>query len=134
MIKTINLIANEEKTIEIRGGNHAKIKNLGDSTVYVSKLPNVVPCADEVKSIQGGNSDILVDVATYCVKDGTADYYGNIYALSDDETKIEIETTNNSNFKQIAKGGDGLMPIVSSNGFICVCDPIEYIVATKEEI
>ena len=105
MIKTMNLKANEETVINVVGGTHVKIKNLGDSTVYVSKHRGIVAGADNVKSVQGNTTDILVDVATYSSKENTLDYYGTIYALAESDCSIELETTNNSNFKQVSRGG-----------------------------
>lgn len=105
MIKTINLKANEETQIDVVGGTHVKIKNLGDSTVYVSKHSGIVAGADNVKSVQGSTTDILVDVATYSSKETTLDYYGTIYALAESDCSIELETTNNSNFRQVLRGG-----------------------------
>ena len=105
MIKTENLTANVEKEIELNGGTHVKIKNLSDSTVYVSKKNNIVAGADNVKSVQGSTTDILVDVATYSSKENTLDYYGTIYALAESDCKIELETTNNANFSFKARGG-----------------------------
>lgn len=116
MIKTINLKANEETQIDVVGGTHVKIKNLGDSTVYVSKHSDIVPSADGVKSIQGNTTDILVDVATYSSKENTLDYYGTIYALAESDCSIELETTNNSNFKFVKKGGDGSTSVVEGVG------------------
>lgn len=105
MIKTVNLTANTEKEINLQGGTHVKIKNLSDSTVYVSKYKNIVAGADNVKSVQGSTTDILVDVAIYSSKENTLDYYGTIYALADSDCKIELETTNNANFSFKARGG-----------------------------
>ena len=105
MIKTMNLKANEETVINVVGGTHVKIKNLGDSTVYVSKHRGIVAGADNVKSVQGNTTDILVDVATYSSKENTLDYYGTIYALAESDCSIELETTNNSNFSCKTRGG-----------------------------
>lgn len=106
MIKTIELIANVEKKINILGGTHVKIKNLGDSTVYVSKHSGIVAGADNVKSIQSSSAEILIDVATYSIENSTGDYRGTIYALADSDCSIELETTNNANFSLKLKGGD----------------------------
>lgn len=120
MIKTINLKANEETVINVVGGIHVKIKNLGDSTIYVSKHSDIVVGADNVKSVQGNTTDILVDVATYSSKENTLDYYGTVYALAESDCSIELETTNNSNFKQVARGGGSastvLDDVLKSNG------------------
>lgn len=134
MIKTINLKANEETQIDVVGGTHVKIKNLGDSTVYVSKHSGIVASADNVKSVQGNTTDILVDVATYSSKENIFDYYGTIYALAESNCSIELETTNNSNFKQIVKGGDGFTSVVSSDKFICECNQLNYVVDSYTEI
>lgn len=106
MIKTINLLANEEQKIDVCGGTHVKIKNLGENTVYVSKNSSIVAGADNVKSVQGNTTDILVDVATYYSKENTFNWYGTIYALAESDCSIELETTNNANFKNEAKGSD----------------------------
>lgn len=105
MIITRDLKANVEKEIDVTGGTHVKIKNLGNCTIYVSKHSNIVAGADGVKSVQGSTTDILVDVATYYSKENILNYYGTIYAISDSDCKVELETTNNANFKQIVKGG-----------------------------
>lgn len=120
MIKTEDLIANVEKEISLKGGTHVKIKNLSDSTVYVSKYKNIVAGADNVKSVQCNTEDILVDVATYYSKDNIFDYYGTIYALADRDCKIELETTNNANFSYKVRGGGSastvLDDVLKSNG------------------
>lgn len=105
MIKTITLTGNVEKEIDVTSGTHVKIKNLSDSTVYVSKHSKIVAGAEEVKSIQGSTTDILVDVATYSIQNSVGDYRGTIYALADSDCSIELETTNNANFRQVVKGG-----------------------------
>lgn len=105
MIATIN-ISNTETKISLVGGQHVKIKNLGNNTVYVSKHENVVAETNGVKSIQGDSAEILTDVAEYKSQNHVLDWYGDIYAICDSDCKIEIETTNNSNFKQVVKGGD----------------------------
>ena len=105
-IKTIPLEAGTEEKIDLVGGQHVRIKNLGDTTAYVSKDPRVVPEADGVKSVQCGSAEILTDVAVYQSKNHVFDWYGTIYAVSDSDGKIELETTNNSNFKYVAKGGE----------------------------
>ena len=105
-IITVTLNAGLEEKIDLAGGQHVRIKNLGDTTAYVSKDPRVVPEADGVKSVQGGSAEILTDVAVYQSKNHVFDWYGTIYAVSDSDGKIELETTNNSNFKYVAKGGE----------------------------
>lgn len=104
MIKTEN-ITTTETVINFTGGIHVIVNNRGDSTVYVSKHPNIVADGDEVKAIDGGSADILRDVAIHDIRNGVLDWYGTIYVLSDGDTKIQIETTNNANFRQIVKGG-----------------------------
>lgn len=105
MIKTIELTANVEEKIALLGGTHVKIKNLGNSTVYVSKHSGIVASADNVKSIQSSSTEILTDVATYSIENSTGDYRGTIYALADSDCSIELETTNNANFSFKARGG-----------------------------
>lgn len=104
MIKTIT-VSNKETKINLVGGQHVKIKNLSDCTVYVSKYANILPEADGVKSVQGGSAEILTDVAVYQSKSHVFDWYGTIYAVSDADCKLELETTNNANFKQVLRGG-----------------------------
>ena len=104
-IRTVTLKAGTEEKIDLVGGQHVKIKNLGDSTVYVSKAQGVVAEADGVKSVQGGSAEILTDAAVYQSKSHVFDWYGTIYAVSDSECKLELETTNNANFKQVLRGG-----------------------------
>lgn len=104
MIKTIT-VSNKETKINLVGGQHVKIKNLGDCTVYISKYANVVPENDGVKSVQSGSAEILTDVAVYQSKSHVFDWYGTIYAISDSNCKLELETTNNANFRQVLRGG-----------------------------
>ena len=104
-IRTVTLNAGLEEKIDLVGGQHVKIKNLGDSTVYVSKDPGVVAEADGVKSVQGGSAEILTDVAVYKSQNYVFNWYGTIYALADRDCKLELETTNNANFKQVLRGG-----------------------------
>ena len=99
-------LSNEEITIAVRGGEHVRVKNLGDNTVYVSKYPDIIIDNDNVIEIPSGCIDGIPNVCQYQIIDGTADYYGTIYAKSDGETKIEVRTQNNANFRQIVKGGD----------------------------
>lgn len=134
--KTEDLIANVEKKIEFTGGLHLKIKNLSEDTVYISQHDSVVAGADGVKSIQAQTTDIVTDVATYSIKNGTGDYRGTIYALTTKDCKIELETTNNSNFRAIQKGGgSGDSAFTESKNFIQILDDnIEIFIGTKEEI
>ena len=102
---TVVLKARTEDKIYLEGGQHVKIKNLSDCTVYVSKYANIIPEADGVKSVQGGSTELLTDVAVYKSQNYVFDWYGSIYAVSDADCKIELETTNNTNFKQVLRGG-----------------------------
>lgn len=105
MIKPLNLKANEETQINLIGGTHANIENFGDGIIYVSKKSSIVPETDGVMTILGGNSKVLRNVATYSIKDNEADHYGTIYVLADSDTKIQIETATDLNFKQVLRGG-----------------------------
>lgn len=106
MIKTINLTANTEFTEKLVGnGCHVRVENRGDGTVYASKYPGVVAGADNVMAIDGGITKILTDVCTYGIQDSVGAYRGIVYLLADTDTSVEITTTNNSNFRQIVKGG-----------------------------
>lgn len=91
-----------EKEITITGGTHARIENRSDSTIYVSKHSDITPDAEGVMAIDGGNTNILTDVATTDIKDGVVDYYGTIYALG--TGKVQIVTTNYP-FSSSSKGG-----------------------------
>lgn len=102
---TVPLKAGLEEKITLVGGQHVRIKNLSDCTVYVSKAQGVVAEADGVKSVQGGSTELLTDVAVYQSKSHVFDWYGTIYAVSDSDCKLELETTNNANFKQVLRGG-----------------------------
>lgn len=93
-----------EKEIALTGGTHARIENRGDSTIYVSKHSGITPESNGVMAIDGGNTNILTDVATTDIKDGVVDYYGAIYALG--TGKVQIVTTNSQNFRSTGKGGD----------------------------
>lgn len=92
-----------EKEITLTGGTHARIENRSDSTIYVSKHSDITPDAEGVMAIDGGNTNILTDVATTDIKDGVVDYYGTIYALG--TGKVQIVTTNYQNFSSASKGG-----------------------------
>ena len=118
-------LSNEEITINVCGGEHIRVKNLGESTVYVSKYPDIIIDNDNVIEIPSGCIDGIPDVCQYQIIDGTADWYGTIYAKSDGETKIEIRTQNNSNFRQIVKGGGDL----TEDGMV-----IEYVEELPENI
>jgi hypothetical protein len=113
-IKTIDLTA-EETAISVVGGSHVIVTNRGVSTVYVSAYAGVVANADGVKAIGSGCTDILRDVATYQSIDGNANWCGTIYAVADGSGTIQIDTTNNPNFRLSMKGGD-------SGDYIIVAD------------
>lgn len=109
--KTEDLNANVEKKIEFNGGLHLKIKNLGEDTVYISQHSSIVASADGVKSIQAQTTDIVTDVAKYSIEGSVGDYRGTIYALATKDCQIELEATNNPNFRAIQKGGE----VITSN-------------------
>ena len=109
--KTEDLNANVEKKIEFTGGLHLKIKNLGEDTVYISQHSSIVAGADGVKSIQAQTTDIVTDVAKYSIEGSVGDYRGTIYALATKDCQIELEATNNPNFRFIKKGGE----VITSN-------------------
>lgn len=117
-IKTVSLTANTETKIDITGGTHVNIENRVSGVVYVSKYSNVVPNGDGVMAIDNGTSKTMRDVATYSVQNGTADYYGTIYALSDSDTTIEITTANDLNFKKIVKGGGEMSNFATEKNFL----------------
>lgn len=120
MIKTINLTADEEYAVNLTGGEHAIITNLGETEVYISTDSGIVADADGVKVITGGSADIMRNIATYKIQDGVGDYFGNLYLLGDG--KVQIETTNNANFRLKSKGGgDGSVNILTDNeGLLCI--------------
>ena len=134
--KTEDLNANVEKKIEFTGGLHLKIKNLGEYTVYISQHSSIVAGADCVKSIQAQTTDIVTDVATYSIENGTGDYRGTIYALATKDCQIELEATNNPNFNlKLKGGGSGDSAFTESKNFIRVLDDnVEIFIGTKEEI
>lgn len=133
--KTEDLNANVEKKIEFTGGLHLKIKNLGEDTVYISQHDGIVAGADGVKSIQAQTTDIVTDVAKYSIEGSVGDYRGSIYALATKDCQIELEPTNNSNFKFVKKGGDSGSVFTESKELIQILDDnIEIFIGTKEEI
>jgi hypothetical protein len=136
MIKTINLLANRETQINLIGGTHVKIKNLGENTVYVSKNSSIIAGADGVKSIQSNTTDILVDVATYYSKENTFNWYGTIYALAESDCSIELETTNNANFSCKARGGDAMTTFVKNENLTGIIENNvnTYYFGTYEEV
>lgn len=108
MTKTISLVANTEISVTLVGdGSHVKVENRGDETVYASKYQNVEAGADNVIAIDSGVTKLLTDVCTYSIQESVGAYRGTVYLLSDTDTSVEITTTNNANFRQIARGGDG---------------------------
>ncbi len=135
-VKTEDLIANTEQKINLEGGTHFKIKNISDVTVYISQESPVTPKSNGVKSIQPNTEDILTDVATYSIENGTGDYRGTIYALATENCTIELEPTNSSNFKRFSRGGgSGDSAFTESKNFIRVLDDnVEIFIGTKEEI
>ena len=136
MIKTVELTTNVEQKVEFTGGLHLKIKNLGEDTVYISQHDGIVAGADGVKSIQAQTTDIVTDVAKYSIEGSVGDYRGSIYALAPKDCKIELEPTNNPNFKFVKKGGgDGGSIFTESKELIQVLnDNVEIFIGTKEEI
>ena len=135
-VKTEDLIANTEQKINLEGGTHFKIKNISDVTVYISQESPVTPKSNGVKSIQPNTEDILTDVATYSIENGTGDYRGTIYALATENCTIELEPTNSSNFKRFSRGGGSDdSAFTESKNFIRVLDDnVEIFIGTKEEI
>lgn len=119
-VRTEDLIANTEQKINLEGGTHFKVKNISDVTVYISQESPVTPKSNGVKSIQPNTEDILTDVATYSIENGTGDYRGTIYALATKDCQIELEATNNPNFSLKLKGGGSastvLDDVLKSNG------------------
>lgn len=105
-VKTKTLLANTEQKINLEGGTHFKIKNISDTTIYISQKSPVTPKSDGVKSIQPNTEDILTDVAIYSIQNGMGNYRGTIYALATENCTIELEATNSQNFRSTGKGGD----------------------------
>lgn len=105
-VQTEKLMADKETEVAIVGdGVHIHVENRGDGIVYASKYPNVVAESEDVIAIDKGITKLIPNVCVYSSVDNELAYRGNLYVLSTAETSIEITSTNNSNFKQIAKGG-----------------------------
>ena len=100
-------ITAEESKINVQGGQHVRIKNHGDGTIYVSKYENIVVGGDNVVEIGAGEVDIIEDVCTNSIIDNVVDWYGAIYMISESTSRVAIRTQNHVNFSQNTKGGEG---------------------------
>ena len=108
MIKTVNLTANQELAVELRGGCHCCIENRGEGTIYASKSAGITADADGVTAISSGSAKTLRNSAAYGVIGDTYDYYGKIYLLSDSDGKAEVQTASDlCFFKSGGSGGGG---------------------------
>jgi len=99
MIRTIPLTANTEYKLENVNGKYALIKNLGSTSVYVSKKSTIVADADDVQCILPLSSEIIKDIQ---LENRIAD----LYFKSAENTKIEVQASSDANFKKYSKGGD----------------------------
>lgn len=99
-------ITAEESKINIKGGQHVRIKNYGDGTIYVSKQKNITPGDDNVIEISSGEVDIIEDVCTNSIVDNVMDWYGTIYMISESTSRVAIRTQNHVNFSRFLKGGE----------------------------
>lgn len=108
MIKTVNLTANQELSVDLRGGCHCCIENRGEGTIYASKSAGITADADGVTAISSGSAKTLRNSAAYGVIGDTYDYYGKIYLMSDSDGKAEIQTASDlCFFKSGGSGGGG---------------------------
>ena len=98
-------ITSEEIKINIKGGQHVRIKNYGDGTIYVSKQKNIIVGSDNVIEISAGEVDIIEDVCTNSIVDNVMNCYGTIYMISESTSRVAIRTQNHVNFSRFAKGG-----------------------------
>ncbi len=80
MIKTLNLIANAEKSVSALGGDRCRIQNRTSGTLYVSDKPGIAPCADGVMSIPSGRGDYF----PYSMVSDT------VYLLSESGGNVEV--------------------------------------------
>ena len=101
MIKTIALVANTEKQQAV-DNKYLLVKNLGSTTVYVSKKSTIVADADDVQCILPQTAEVVKDIN---LDAGTA----NVYFLCSEANKIEIQTSSDVNFKKFLKGGEKLI-------------------------
>lgn len=98
MIKTITLVANTEKTQAV-DNKYALIKNMGYTAVYVSKSASITADADGVQCILPMTSEIVKDI-------NLENRISDLYFKCSENTKIEIQTSADANFKKFQKGGD----------------------------
>lgn len=101
MIKTIALTAGVEKTQAV-DNKYLLVKNLGSTTVYVSKKSTIVADADDVQCILPQTAEVVKDIN---LDAGTA----NVYFLCAAANKVEIQTSSDVNFKKFQKGGEKLI-------------------------
>lgn len=99
MIRTIPLTANTEYKLENVNGKYALIKNLGSASVYVSKKSTIVADADDVQCVLPLSSEIIKDIQ---LENRIAD----LYFKSTENTKIEVQISQDANFKKYLKGGE----------------------------
>ena len=99
MIKTISLTANTEYKLENVNGKYALIKNLGSVAVYASKKSTIVADADDVQCVLPLSSEIIKDIQ---LENRVAD----LYFKTTENTKIEIQVSQDANFKKYLKGGE----------------------------
>lgn len=106
MIKTIALVADTEK-IQAVTKKYALVKNMGNTAVYVSKSSDITADADGVQCILPGTSELVKDIELVS-SDITVntDLSANLYFLCAAENKVEIQTSNDPNFKKTMKGGE----------------------------
>lgn len=106
MIKTINLPAATETIVAV-DKKYAFIKNIGNNAIYASKSDTVVPDADDVQCILPGTAELIKDInlASVDITENT-NVSANLYFLCSETNKIEIQTSDDANFKSTLKGGD----------------------------
>lgn len=106
MIKTILLSADVEKTVAVNK-KYVLVKNMSASAVYVSQSASITADAEGVQCILPLSSELVKDVILSSVDITTnTDVYGNLYFKCADNTKIEIQTSSDANFKKYSKGGE----------------------------
>ena len=102
MIKTISLTANTEYRLQNVDNKYCLVKNLGAYNVYVSKKPTIVADADDVQCVLPQTSEIVKDIQL-------ANRVSDLYFKCSENTKIEIQTSADANFKELLKGGEKLI-------------------------
>lgn len=101
MIKTIALSAGVETIVAVNK-KYALVKNMGSTAVYVSKSALITADADGVQCILPQTAELIKDI-------NLESRISDLYFKCSENTKIEIQTSADANFKKFQKGGEKLI-------------------------